>query len=1130
MNLSYSLLTHLFRLALFAAMLIVPGRSLAFSTDTYAATSALAEGRWVKIAVPQSGLYCITAADLRSWGFSDPSRVKIHGYGGARISDHLSADNYIDDLPAVQSVVTPRGIVFYATGPETWTGEKNTFTHSLNPFATEGYYFVTESDQAPREIPAEGRDVNSASDFATTFTEHVFHETEKISPATLGLTLVGEDFRHSSAQTFRLATPGSVPGSKVKMTISFLAASTGTSRLTVSAGSTPVTLTSGASFSPSSEGVFVESKGEFEATSDSPSLTLKFTSGGVVSMAYLDYIELLYERTLDLNGGRLLFSTSSPAVSLGTAGAADVTVWDVTDPLKIKSMTASAAGSSVKWVSPYSGQRTYCAWSASAVLPSPTRVGVIENQSIHSAATPDMVIVTTADNLAQARRVASLHADGPDAMEVLVVTQDQVYNEFSSGAADPAGIRKMAKMFYDRSAAGDESGRSFRYLLLFGRPTYDNRHLTGDLSGAGYETLPAWTTDTSLNENVAYCTDDFFAMLEDNSGLRWGSETLCIAVGRIPATSVQDARLYVDRLIDYSTNPSGGEWSQRVVLTADDGDNSVHLKQTEKMYDFYSGSDGGNLLNFKKVYFGAYTLANGVYGEAVSAFRREIEDGVLLWNFIGHATVDNLTGEGLMPPGEVYKLYLRKPLIFYGATCSFARWDGNRLSGVEALCMKQSGGAVAAISAVRPVYIALNELMSSALARELFTLDSSGLYPTLGEAVRKAKNSIASDTNKRRYVLLGDPAMRPAIPVNRVEVLAVNGIDASDPDSPATLSALQKVTVSGRITDHAGNLIPDFNGSLAYTFFDAEYSTVSNETDENDNEVVFEQQGSRLAAGRANVVDGLWEFTLTMPSEIADNYRPAALSLYAMTSDKKTDAADTFRNLYIHGYDDALTADITEPKIEYMYLNHDSFQDGSTVNSAPMLIARVSDDVGINLSTAGVGHQMSIRIDRKDSYSDVASSFSPDEGGLPAGTVAYRLPELTKGEHTIEFKVWDVNGNSASKALTFNVDGASAPSIFEVYSDSSPATTEANFYVVHDRPDEILNVTIEVFDFNGRLQWSNTSTGRADMFSSSPVTWNLVNNSGQRVGRGIYIYRARIATADNPDVESASASRRLAVR
>lgn len=82
--------------------------SPAFNTDVYATRSALADGRWVKIAVDRSGMHRISESTLRSWGFSDPSKVKVYGYGGAPIGDALAERTYIDDVPQAPSAMTPK--------------------------------------------------------------------------------------------------------------------------------------------------------------------------------------------------------------------------------------------------------------------------------------------------------------------------------------------------------------------------------------------------------------------------------------------------------------------------------------------------------------------------------------------------------------------------------------------------------------------------------------------------------------------------------------------------------------------------------------------------------------------------------------------------------------------------------------------------------------------------------------------------------------------------------------------------------------------------------------------------------------------------------------------------------------
>ena len=88
------------------------------------------------------------------------------------------------------------------------------------------------------------------------------------------------------------------------------------------------------------------------------------------------------------------------------------------------------------------------------------------------------------------------------------------------------------------------------------------------------------------------------------------------------------------------------------------------------------------------------------------------------------------------------------------------------------------------------------------------------------------------------------------------------------------------------------------------------------------------------------------------------------------------------------------------------------------------------------------------------------------------------------------------------------------------------ATTQANFYVSHNRPDATLEVTVTVYDLMGRPVWSQTQRGRSDMFTSAPLTWNLTDGAGRRVSRGIYLYRAEVSTDGE---HTSTASKRIAV-
>ena len=78
---------------------------------------------------------------------------------------------------------------------------------------------------------------------------------------------------------------------------------------------------------------------------------------------------------------------------------------------------------------------------------SPASLVAVANQDVHSQTMPDLIIVTPAAWKTQADRLATFRREH-DKLSVLVVTTQQVYNEFGSGQPDPTAIRDMARYFY----------------------------------------------------------------------------------------------------------------------------------------------------------------------------------------------------------------------------------------------------------------------------------------------------------------------------------------------------------------------------------------------------------------------------------------------------------------------------------------------------------------------------------------------------------------------------------------------------------------------------------------------------------------------------------------------------------
>lgn len=1119
----------------------MPQKAGAFSLDTYASSSVLAEGKWVKISVTESGLHIIPTATLRSWGFSDPSKVRVYGYGGRRIADLLSKSNYIDDLPLTASELTPQGLVFYAAGPDRWVvSNGNRYHGELSPYTSYGYYFLTESDEAAPDIPLTG--INGASNPTDLAQGRLHHELELSLPSEAGWIMTGEDFRTTRTRQFNFKTPGR-NDNEVQIECQFIHRHMGSSaRLTFEidgnatgegSASLSVPSTSDSHYVHASLGIT-----RFAATTsanDAFNMSLTYQPSRTVYLANLDYISVNYNRRLEMDAAGFSDFWSN-ASELCFAGDAETRIWDVTDPWAVEKVnTAPGTDGKLSWSVSRNGVRSYVAWRPGATLPSPSFVSRVSNQNLHAdAGKVDMVIFAPRQLTTQAQRIAALH-EAEDSMKVLVVNPEEVYNEFASGAPDVSAFRKYLKMLYDR---GNEAGTPLRYAMLMGRSTLDHRNILETTRRSGYINLPTWVVSNprhALNDNDGYCSDDLIAMLEDNSGNTKGTDKLSIAVGRMPATSVEDVTASVDKLYQYVQKSKNGIWKNRVLVVADDGDRGTHLHQADSLVNNMLASSGQQH-TFTKVYIDAYELISGTCPDARKEMYGALADGTSWWIFTGHANDHSWTDEDILTYNDINSnVYFRNIPFMVAATCDFLRWDAPKISGGELLYSTRYGGVIAMVSAARPVYIPNNGYFMASLGRHAFDRDEQGRLVTAGELYRRTKNDLRSpkapydpisDENRLRYVFMGDPALRIVSPSNTVQLTSIDG-KAVTPDAQITIGALSNSVIEGYVAAPDGTVLSDFNGSITLELYDALTSrtTLAHHGDDG-REDVYDVMGDKLYAGAARVEGGRFSAKIAMPANIADNFRPATLSMYAVADNTNAEAIGVNRDFYVAGYTEPAEADTIKPVIESMILNYSDFTNGETVNTNPLLIATVSDNVGINISSAGVGHQLILTLDDMTTFSDLASFYTPKADGTPGGTINYQLENLSAGAHSLRLRVFDTSGNMAQQEIEFFVDPEAAPRIFDVFTDANPASTAANFYIRHDRPENLVEVGIEVFDLLGHPIWSSSQKGISDMDLSTPVTWNLCDRIGRRVNRGIYLYRATITT-DNANYQTAT--RRIAV-
>ncbi|MBP5581708.1 MAG: hypothetical protein J6X85_07995, partial [Ruminococcus sp.] len=191
-----------------AARGVTRASSLTTASSVYATSSRLATGSWAKIRVSETGICRLSPDVISAAGFSDISKVKIYGFGGALVPEQLTQDWIAshDDLPEVAVCPKDGQLYFYAYGPVSYDSNSIT-SRTRNPYSDYGYYFITQNDEARKECSEQDL-LNTAA--ASPAAYHDLYEKDEFAWHEMGRELVGaEDVLGS--KTVTLSIPGN-PG------------------------------------------------------------------------------------------------------------------------------------------------------------------------------------------------------------------------------------------------------------------------------------------------------------------------------------------------------------------------------------------------------------------------------------------------------------------------------------------------------------------------------------------------------------------------------------------------------------------------------------------------------------------------------------------------------------------------------------------------------------------------------------------------------------------------------------------------------------------------------------------------------------------------------------------------------
>jgi hypothetical protein len=1109
---------------------------LSFSQRTYTNNSVLATGDWYKLSVNKAGIYKIDLPFLQRLGLrgsSFPSAsIRVFGNSISMLPEACSGP-VTDDLRENAILMVDGGdglfsgndyFLFYSPGPHQWKKDSvnHRFIHEKNLYTESSYYFLS--------IGTAGKRVNQAAAFPnfntsiTSFDERYAYELDTINFLGSGKQWFGEEFASGPGkQTVRIYTPGitglnnSAPGYLIA---NCAARSVGSSSSFIfRVNSSPALQLDVPATTSIATDLFAKTAtggSNVIWNGGSPTIQIEFIPGSFNAQGWLDWFELFGRRGVAMNGiGQLLFRDWNSVAngSIGRfiiANAPKTRVWEVTDPREPIQMQTSTSGSTITFINDCSVLREYVAFNSdSAYVPQP--IGRVENQNLHQPSNPDMIIITTAPFLSEANRVATHHFQ-KDHYRSVVVTAEQVFNEFSSGTPDPTAIRDYAKMFYDR-AGGDTTKRP-KYLLLFGDASFDYKdRLTGNTN-----LVPAYESLNSLDPLSTYTSDDFFGFLKDGDDINNGAilNLLDIGVGRIPAKSNAEAKAYVDKIVQYTSPGSFGSWRNDVTFVADDEDFNLHLHDAEVISG--AAKNANPVFNHDKIYLDAFPQsaeAGGArYPAATHAVEEDIYKGTLLFNYTGHGGFRRLAEEVILDPEVINRLNNPNKLpLFVTATCDFAPYDDPRIHSIgEDVLLREKTGAIALMTTTRLVFAFSNRVMNVNYLQTAFARKTDGSYPTLGEAIKLTKNytyrTFADIANNRKFTLLGDPALTIAFPQLNVSTTSVNGNPVTTVD---TLKALDRCKLSGVITDPAGNLQTNFSGTVNVSVFDKEELATTLANDPESYAESFTVQKSILFKGKATVKNGAFNFDFIVPKDINYQFGKGSISYY--TENGQIDGNGKF-NGFVVGGSGGSSSDVLGPSI-HAWLNDEKFINGGLTNEFPLLLLKLEDSSGINTVGTGIGHDLVAMLDGDAKNTFVLNRFyESDLDSYTKGTVRYQLPIMSEGNHSLKIKAWDVANNSSEIILEFMVKDKQQLLLKHVLNYPNPFTTNTSFWFEHNHPLEQLQATVRIFTVSGKLVKTIARTIFSEGNRSTELEWNGRDDYGDKVGRGVYIYILTVRTSD----------------
>lgn len=1030
-------------------------------------------GPWYKINTTRQGVYRIGYSDLQGTGinprFIDPKTIKIYA-SAFHTLPRTTPIKFADSLVEVpiffqgeeDGQIDPDDyLIFYGKSANWFTVTKDSINYNLNPYTDTNCFWLTWGGLAGRRVDLIDGSPKGPTKTHGTAIKHL--EENKINIARSGLRWLWKEILFGDSLYIKH------PGADGPIDLSIVLVSEKTTftpikfyienRLifddSIFVGSTPtkVAITT-------------------TITGDSSQLKTVRTSGGE-NPIYLEYIDLSYQRSLKLDSAIDIIAgvgSNHYQISGVTKRPFILDITDQLNPAMIYNIAVENGKLNFRVVSDsiahlYLTKETI---TPQLKLSNPGRLRDEKTGADYLIITPKIFKNTVLPLLHYRQKTLNMF----DA-RVMVVTLDEVYDDFAAGRFDPTAIRSF--LYYTKLNWDHVPG----YVLFVGDGSYDYKNYLGRTNPPNY--FPVYEEDASyIYPDNNKCFDDWYATFDILPEM---------IIGRLPIQNKSQLRSFIKKLFNYESHNYQGDWQNRLLLLADDEYGPDHRWEWAGTWAHAANCESAlayvpKEVEPRKVYSMVYPLeAGNVRPEATKDFIDNLNEGCYLTIYYGHGNHYQIAHEKIFMYEDIARINNghRNFMIYFGS-CGVSRFDDTKWESIGEDLMRVSG-AIATLGATRGTSTYPNLILGNKLAEYLW----KG-YP-IGDAVFLAKQ-LAGISTGRLYQLFTDPATRSiASQPNLTPSVKPDTLVSTSTGTITSLSGFEAIVyLRDSITGQKKHLLrPPTAPESLFT---------------------FQLLGSPIHRGRTTS-DSL---TFSIPRFNTADLPLARVNLFKDGEVGMVDSIPFSTSI-------PPSADHEGPKI-VLYYGGEEIKDSTEIESPATIIGRVEDPAGINIAL-------------DDRYSIGEYSFAAILNGDKSGAIDLRrsfvfdLNSYTKG--TFRFTL-DLPAQHIADSLTITaLDNLQNPSdtTFLLFGKKDGLLEVKDFLIY---PNPVRNLKrplsftfvlsgsghgdIEIYTVAGRPVARIENTSLSSGFNM--IRWQPDDN----IGNGVYLAKLTIYGKEGKKIEA----------